>query len=61
MSSKSTHRAATPGQFVAGKSARKDATSAQNQRIVKPSPYTGSLSFAQAKAAVAAVILSRSK
>lgn len=61
MSTKSTHRASTSAQFVAGKSARKDLSPAHNERVVKPSTHTGSLSFSQAKAAVTAIMLSRGK
>lgn len=61
MSNKSAHRTSTSGQFAAGKSARKDVTAAHNERVVKPSPYTGSLSFSQVKAAVTAIMLSRGK
>jgi hypothetical protein len=61
MSTKPSHRSGTSGTTVAAKSLRKDYKAPTSERVVKPSPHTGSLSYSRAKAAVTAVMLSREK
>jgi hypothetical protein len=64
MSTKQSHRSGTSGTFgttVPGKSLRKEYKAPTSERVVKPSPHTGSLSYSRAKAAVTAVMLSREK
>jgi hypothetical protein len=61
MSNKSPHRTGPSASMIAGKAVGKESKSVSNERVVKPSPYTGSLTFSQVKAAVRAVMLSRGK